>query len=616
MAAPVSSLLNDVLSGHKELDEDIFTKFAKALELPEGVCVECEDIPASLRCEQCRDIYCAVCFAVLHRKGNRKGHQSAPYECPIKPAAASVSAPAAAAAVGAAPRAAAANGTHDSDDSDSDMEDAPAAAVAVARAGPAPQLSAEVDASDFDRFSPEWFVERTKFIPVRLDLRERKSLRAVLAALSASDYTGRVDGTILSKPRRMHAQLQSICALLSGLAIAANRDRAYEVVVQRTYSQIRNFYGRMFEFARRHKIMNPEKMRTDYGKLVYMLQDAMDPAVQELLGCQPLDPIYSVHKFLTESNAAALLEDPLMRVATSEIMPEGKTRYQIDQEIKTKERAIEKLARTYSNQLIDREKIKWCLYSITDNHSFLRSNRQPIDDMLTLLRRFFQPTSFDPGYNLAITSGEGGARLTHDHERHFRFVEQSLTLWREITDDMFRLWWLAESDLLDPDSRYVLKDTGQGLQRVQAAPRVSVAMRKILHRIQKDTWVGSHVVHLGDNNVPNALMFIDKYTQISRILCPIVQTIAYIEKNARHARHGPYFASAFGGAAKLQKDILFDFFRNAFDGSGADNFFDAGSCIDGRLTSAWNWCSKLEQKPFLAVFRLSGFVGFDGDFQQ
>lgn len=31
-----------------------------------------------------------------------------------------------------------------------------------------------------------------------------------------------------------------------------------------------------------------------------------------------------------------------------------------------------------------------------------------------------------------------------------------------------------------------------------------------------------------------------------------------------------------------------DFFRFAFDGSGADNFYDAGSCIDGRLTSAWN----------------------------
>jgi hypothetical protein len=45
------------------------------------------------------------------------------------------------------------------------------------------------------------------------------------------------------------------------------------------------------------------------------------------------------------------------------------------------------------------------------------------------------------------------------------------------------------------------------------------------------------------------------------------------------------------------------------------NFFDAGSCIDGRLTSAWNWCSNLHKKPYYALFKLAGFVGFDGDFK-
>ncbi|KAA6362068.1 MAG: hypothetical protein EZS28_042404, partial [Streblomastix strix] len=35
----------------------------------------------------------------------------------------------------------------------------------------------------------------------------------------------------------------------------------------------------------------------------------------------------------------------------------------------------------------------------------------------------------------------------------------------------------------------------------------------------------------------------------------------------------------------------------------------------GRLTSCWNWCSKLEKKEeIFSVFLLCGFIGFDGQF--
>jgi len=88
--------------------------------------------------------------------------------------------------------------------------------------------------------------------------------------------------------------------------------------------------------------------------------------------------------------------------------------------------------------------------------------------------------------------------------------DQALQLMCQFLTDMFQLWCLTEQDLLSDSISYRLRDTGQGLNRVQAAPKTSRMMHAILHRAQKSlgSWVGSAAIHMGDHNVPNALMFI------------------------------------------------------------------------------------------------------------
>jgi len=95
--------------------------------------------------------------------------------------------------------------------------------------------------------------------------------------------------------------------------------------------------------------------------------------------------------------------------------------------------------------------------------------------------------------------GKDTSRLTHNHEKQYNYVLQSLTLWKEIAYEMHKLWTLAEEDLLSGTNSYKLRDTGQGLNRVQSAPRVSRIMQSILYKAQCDIgyWVGSSVIHLG-----------------------------------------------------------------------------------------------------------------------
>jgi hypothetical protein len=99
---------------------------------------------------------------------------------------------------------------------------------------------------------------------------------------------------------------------------------------------------------------------------------------------------------------------------------------------------------------------------------------------------------------------------------------------------------------------------------------------------------------------------------VPRILNPVVAVLDELPKLYRDTRLQQYIDSTFGGLEACRRTILCDFCRHAFDGSGADNFFDAGSCIDGRLTSAWNWCSRIEKKEYFPIFRCVQCHAFGG----
>lgn len=127
-----------------------------------------------------------------------------------------------------------------------------------------------------------------------------------------------------------------------------------------------------------------------------------------------------------------LLRDDLISAATEEIYSEGRSRREIQKDIKNKERAIETLASRYERKGLSQESIRQCLYSIGDNHAFLRANRDPCERMIGHLKTYFHPTQAKDKSSLAIRSGKGGARLSHDHSKQYSYVLQSLTLWREI----------------------------------------------------------------------------------------------------------------------------------------------------------------------------------------
>jgi hypothetical protein len=94
----------------------------------------------------------------------------------------------------------------------------------------------------------------------------------------------------------------------------------------------------------------------------------------------------------------------------------------------------------------------------------------------------------------------------------------------------------------------------------------------------------NHRLSFQDHNVPNALMFIDKYTQIFRILLPIVTCLESLEDgmSVKNPALLEYITKAFGSPDGAKKAILCDFFRHGFDGSGmfpAKRKFSKSVCL-------------------------------------
>lgn len=126
--------------------------------------------------------------------------------------------------------------------------------------------------------------DRSKYIPLRLSMGERKMLRLVEAAMSCCEYTTVVDQKFKSSTRRTHSQLKNIFSVLRGMVSSCDYIAGQKLLSEETlFSDYEKSFQQMFEIARRHKIMNPEKMRSEYGKLIYLLQDAASPLIKQQL---------------------------------------------------------------------------------------------------------------------------------------------------------------------------------------------------------------------------------------------------------------------------------------------------------------------------------------------
>ena len=205
--------------------------------------------------------------------------------------------------------------------------------------------------------------KRADAIPLRLTPTERSVLRVLDGALMVSEYTDAVD--VLSSWRssrasRIQAQVTDTLAAISGMIVAALHKTGKELVLSRSPDEKGWFYAKCFEIGRRYKMMNPDKMRSTYGKLMYMLQDAAQPEMRTSLGFSVVNPVVTVASELKKLECADLLDDPQTTTAVRPL--------RADESAEAKAQAVAALVERYARgDAAKGERIALILHSIGDD---------------------------------------------------------------------------------------------------------------------------------------------------------------------------------------------------------------------------------------------------------
>lgn len=165
-----------------------------------------------------------------------------------------------------------------------------------------------------------------RWVPLRLSTEERALLTVLEQTLHVSEYTDHVDITgrrgASNKTRRILDGILEACHISTGLAAGSGQERRLAEICKedvlftlkkkkkrvprlgkngkrkkkKKSAQLQEanpsgswasrdpadnsaLFQTMFEIGRRNKVLNPASMRTTYGKLMYLLQDAQNPTV-------------------------------------------------------------------------------------------------------------------------------------------------------------------------------------------------------------------------------------------------------------------------------------------------------------------------------------------------